>query len=282
MQKITDTPKIVLITGASSGIGYDAAQALGRQGHKVYAAARRVELMEPLRALGVVPLRMDVTDEASIQEGVQKVLEAEGRIDVLINNAGYGYFGAIETTPMEDARRQLEVNVFGLASLCRTVLPAMRAQGGGRIVNIASIAGKMVLQFGGWYCVSKYSVEAFSDALRMEVKPFGIDVCIIEPGGIHTDWGLIAARHLRENAAGSAYEDAALPEADLLEKAYSGRWLSSPAVVTRAILRAVNSRRPRTRYRIGMGSRIMPFLHAVLPARWWDAAVRRFTKIKIS
>ena len=274
-------PIIILITGASSGIGFDAAGALTRQGHKVYAAARRVELMEPLREYGVVPLRMDVTDEASMQEGVRTILEAEGRIDVLINNAGYGYFGAIETTPMEDARRQLEVNIFGLARLCQLVLPAMRAQGSGRIVNTSSIAGKVVLQFGGWYNISKYSVEAFSDALRMEVKPFGIDVCIIEPGGIHTDWGLIAARHLRENAAGTAYEEAAMKEASLLEFAYSGRWLSSPAVVTRAILRAVNCRHPRTRYRIGRGSRIMPFLHALLPARWWDALIRRFLKIKI-
>ena len=274
-------PKIILITGASSGIGYDAAQALSLQGHKVYAAARRVERMEPLKPFGVVPLKMDVTDEASMQEGVRNILEAEGRIDVLINNAGYGYFGAIETTPMGDARRQLEVNIFGLARLCQLVLPAMRAQGCGRIVNTSSIAGKMVLQFGGWYNISKYSVEAFSDALRMEVKPFGIDVCIIEPGGIHTDWGLIAARHLRENAAGSAYEEAALKEASLLEFAYSGRWLSSPAVVSRAILRAVNRRHPRTRYRIGLGSRIMPFLHSVLPARWWDALIRRFLKIKV-
>ena len=274
-------PIIILITGASSGIGFDAAQALSRQGHKVYAAARRVELMEPLRPLGVVPIRMDVTDEPSIQEGVRTILEAEGRIDVLINNAGYGYFGAIETTPMEDARRQLEVNIFGLARLCQLVLPAMRAQGSGRIVNTSSIAGKMVLQFGGWYNISKYSVEAFSDALRMEVKPFGIDVCIIEPGGICTEWGPIAARHLRENAAGSAYEEAALKEASLLEFAYSGRWLSSPAVVTRAILRAVNRRHPHTRYRIGLGSHIMPFLHALLPARWWDALIRRFLKIKV-
>ena len=274
--------KIILITGASSGIGYDAAQALSRQGHKVYAAARRVELMEPLKALGVVPLRMDVTDEDSMQEGVHAVLEAEGRIDVLINNAGYGYFGAIETTPMADARRQLEVNIFGMARLCQLVLPAMRAQVCGRIVNTSSIAGKMVLQFGGWYNISKYSVEAFSDALRMEVKTFGIDVCIIEPGGIRTDWGLIAARHLRENAAGSAYEEAALREAAMMEVGYSGTWLSSPAVVTRAILRAVNRRHPRTRYRIGLGAHILPFLHAILPARWWDALICRFLKAKIS
>ncbi|MBR2746772.1 MAG: SDR family NAD(P)-dependent oxidoreductase, partial [Bacteroidales bacterium] len=179
--------KVILITGASSGIGFDAAEAFARQGHRVYAAARRVERMEPLKALGVVPLRMDVTDEASMAEGVRTVLEAEGRIDALVNNAGYGYFGAIENVPIEDARRQLEVNVFGLAQLCRLVLPTMRKQGSGRIVNISSVAGKVVMYFGGWYHVSKYSVEALSDALRMEVKPFGIDVSLIEPGGIRTD-----------------------------------------------------------------------------------------------
>ena len=151
-------PKTILITGASSGIGFDAARTLARQGHRVYAAARRVDRMEPLKADGVVPLRMDVTDEASLEEGVRTVLEAEGRIDVLVNNAGYGYFGAVENVPLEEARRQLEVNVFGLAQLCRLVLPAMREQGSGRIVNISSVAGKAVLPFGGWYHVSKYSV----------------------------------------------------------------------------------------------------------------------------
>jgi NAD(P)-dependent dehydrogenase (short-subunit alcohol dehydrogenase family) len=272
--------KVILITGASSGIGFDAAEAFARQGHRVYAAARRVERMEPLKALGVVPLRMDVTDEASMAEGVRTVLEAEGRIDALVNNAGYGYFGAIENVPMEDARRQLEVNVFGLAQLCRLVLPAMRKQGSGRIVNISSVAGKVVMYFGGWYHVSKYSVEALSDALRMEVKPFGIDVSLIEPGGIRTDWGLIAADHLAESSKGTPYEAEGLREAETMHKAYSSRLLSKPSVVTRAISRAVNSRRPRTRYRIGFGARTLVFLHALLPTRWWDAMMRKGGKLK--
>ena len=198
--------KVILITGASSGIGFDAAQTLARQGHKVYAAARRVELMEPLKADGVQILKMDVTDEASMQQGVNEVIQAEGKIDVLINNAGYGFFGAIETVPLEEARRQVEVNVFGLARLTQLVLPQMRQQGSGRIINTSSIAGKMVFYMGGWYNVTKYSVEAFSDALRMEMKPFGIDVVMIEPGAIKTDWGIIAARHLKESAKGTAYQ----------------------------------------------------------------------------
>ena len=272
--------QVILITGASSGIGFDAAEALAQQGHRVYAAARRVERMEPLKALGVVPLRMDVTDEASMVEGVRMVLEAEGRIDALVNNAGYGYFGAIENVPLEDARRQLEVNVFGLARLCQLVLPSMREQGSGRIVNISSVAGKAVLYFGGWYHVSKFSVEALSDALRMELKPFGIDVSMIEPGGIQTNWGIIAADHLAESSKGTPYEAEGLRESETMRKAYSMRLLSKPSVVTRAISRAINSRHPRARYRVGFGAGTLVFLHALLPTRWWDALFRLGGKVK--
>ena len=272
--------KVILVTGASSGIGFDAAVALAKQGHRVYAAARRVERMEPLKAFGVVPLRMDVTDDASMEAGVRTVLEAEGRIDALVNNAGYGYFGAIENVPLEEARRQLEVNVFGLARLCQLVLPSMRAQGSGRIVNISSVAGKAVLYFGGWYHVSKFSVEALSDALRMELKPFGIDVSMIEPGGIKTNWGIIAADHLAESSKDTPYEAEGLRESETMRKAYSMRLLSNPSVVTRAISKAVNSRHPRARYRVGFGAGTLLFLHAILPTRWWDALFRLGGKIK--
>ena len=272
--------KVILVTGASSGIGFDAAVALAKQGHRVYAAARRVERMEPLKAFGVVLLRMDVTDEASMEAGARTVLEAEGRIDALVNNAGYGYFGAIENVPLEEARRQLEVNVFGLARLCQLVLPSMRAQGSGRIVNISSVAGKVVMYFGGWYHVSKYSVEALSDALRMELKPFGIDVSMIEPGGIKTNWGIIAADHLAESSKDTPYEAEGLRESETMRKAYSMRLLSNPSVVTRAISKAVNSRRPRARYRVGFGAHTLVFLHTILPARWWDALFRLGGKIK--
>lgn len=271
--------KVVLITGASSGIGFDAARELARQGHKVYAAARRVELMEPLKADGIIPLHMDVTDEESMQKGVEQVIAAEGRIDVLVNNAGYGYFGAIENVKMEEARRQLEVNVFGLARLCQLVIPYMRKQHSGRIINTSSIAGKMVLLFGGWYHVSKYSVEALSDALRMEMNPFGINVSMIEPGGIKTEWGIIAAKHLKESSVGTPYEKAALNESRLMQKAYSGNYLSSPKVITRAISRAVNSRRPKARYRTGRFSHIGIFLHWLLPSRWWDSIIRSLGKL---
>jgi len=273
--------QVILITGASSGIGFDAARMLAEQGHKVYAAARRTELMEPLREYGVNILKMDVTDETSMREGVQRVIEVEGHIDTLINNAGYGYFGAVENVTMEEARRQLEVNVFGLARLCQFVLPMMRERGKGRIVNTASVAGKAVLYFGAWYNVSKFAVEAFSDALRMEMKPFGIDVVMIEPGGIRTDWGIIAARHLAENSKGTPYETAALREAETLDKGYRMNLLSKPVVVAKAICRAVNSRRPKARYRVGFAANTIVFFHGLLPARWWDALMRGFFKIKI-
>jgi len=273
--------KVILITGASSGIGFEAAQMLALQGHEVYAAARRTDLMQPLCNLGVVPLKMDVTDEASMKEGVQTILKAKGRIDVLINNAGYGYFGAIENVTMEEARRQLEVNVFGLARLCQLVLPSMRSQGSGRIINTSSVAGKAVLYFGGWYHVSKYSVEAFSDALRMELKPFGIDVSMIEPGGIKTNWGIIAADHLAESSRGTPYEADALREADMMHKVYSMNFLSKPTVVAKAISRAVNSHRPKARYRVGLASGAIVFFHCLLPARWWDAFMRWFWRIRI-
>lgn len=275
------TRKVILLTGASSGIGFDSAGALARQGHCVYAAARRVELMEPLRELGVRILRMDVTNEKSMQEGVDTILREEGRIDVLINNAGYGYFGAIENVSMEEARKQLEVNVFGLARLTQMVLPSMRAQSSGRIINTSSIAGKMVFLFGGWYHVTKFAVEALSDALRMEVKPFGIKVVKIQPGAIKTDWGIIAARNLKDSSAGTPYEKEGTQWAGSMDWFYRTNMLTQPKRITRAISRAVNSRRPKVRYRLGRFSVIGIFFHSILPTRWWDAIMRKGGTVKV-
>lgn len=268
----------ILVTGASSGIGYSVAETLARMGHTVFAGARRVSLMEPLKAAGVTPLFLDVCDE----QAVDACLAQAGPLDVVINNAGFGYFGAIENVPMEEARRQMEVNLFGLAILCRKVLPAMREQGFGKIINISSVAGKACMYFGGWYNVSKYAVEAFSDALRIEVKPFGVDVVLIEPGGIRTDWGIIAARHLEESSRGTAYEDDALRQAHTMQKGYSSTLLAPPEAVTRAIVRAVQARRPRTRYRPGSGANAIVLLHALLPARWWDALARLLASKRVA
>lgn len=274
--------KVILITGASSGIGFDAATRLAKQGHRVYGAARRMELMEPLKDYGVVPLKMDVTDEASMVSGIQTVLDAEGRIDVLVNNAGYGYLGAIENVPLEEARRQLEVNLFGLARLTQLVLPHMREQHSGRIINVSSIAGKAVLLFGGWYNVSKYAVEAFSDALRIETKPFGIKVCLIEPSGIKTEWGLIAADNLEKSSQGTAYEEPGLKMAEAMRWTYTSNLLSLPPCIGKAITKAANARRPRTRYRAGAGASTFVALHSVMPTRWWDRLVSVLGKVKVS
>lgn len=267
--------KVVLITGASSGIGYMAAKLLAEKGNIVYGAARRVEKIEELRPFGVIPVRMDITDESSIRSCVEKIISEQGRIGALVNNAGYGYYGAIETVAIEEAKKQFDVNLFGTARLTQLVLPYMREQHNGRIVNVASIAGRMTLYLGAWYHASKYALEAFSDALRMEVKPFGIDVSIVEPGGIRTDWGLVAADNLIASSCGSVYEKHAVNQAGLMRNAYSGNMLSKPELIAGAIVKAVSSRRPKCRYTLGRGAFSLLLLHGILPSRVWDSVVRK-------
>lgn len=262
--------KVIILTGASSGIGYDAAEFLAKQGHIVYGAARRTDKIEPLAPLGVKPLSLDVTQEESIKQAVQTVIAAEGRIDVLINNAGYGSYGAIEDVPMDEARRQFEVNLFGVAMLTKEVLPQMRKQKEGTIINVSSMGGRLTTFFGAWYHATKYALEAFSDALRMETADFGIKVSIIEPGGIKTPWGFIAADLLEESAKGGAYEDFAQKKAEAMRKQYSGNMMSNPVVISKAISKAVNAKRPRSRYLVGFGAKPLVFLHTILPTRWFD------------
>lgn len=267
---------VVLLTGASSGIGYDVAPLLVRYGYTVYGAARRVEKIEELASEGVKALSLDVTDEASMEAAVQQIIDAEGRIDVLINNAGYGSYGAIEDVPIDEARRQFEVNLFGLARLTQLVLPHMRARGSGRILNISSMAGRITSPLGAWYHATKYALEAFSDALRMEVEEFGIDVVIIEPGGIKTPWGFIAADHLEESSRNGVYAAQAQRVAANMRKLYSpSSNLSEPEVISRTILRALEARRPKTRYLVGFGAKPSVFLHTVLPDRLFDKVARR-------
>lgn len=268
-------PKVILITGASSGMGYQTARILAEQGHRVYGAARRVEKIQELASFGVQALRLDIVDDKSVTEVVNEVIKREGRIDVLINNAGYGYFGAIEDVPIADAKHQFEVNIFGLASITQQVLPYMRAQHSGRIVNLASVAGHVTLAFGAWYNATKYALEAFSDALRMETKPFGIDVVIIEPGAIRTDWGIIAADHLRDSSKGGAYEQTASNVSEGLRRLYLSKIPTDPAVISRKIAKAAVCSHPRTRYRTGRGAKFMVFLHHLLPTRCWDALVTK-------
>lgn len=270
---MSNNDKTALITGASSGIGKATAKALLDAGFTVYVAARRVEKMNDLKDLGAHPIKMDVTDETSLVTGVQAILDREGSIDILVNNAGYGSYGAIEDVPMEEARRQFDVNIFGLARLTQLVLPGMRKKHYGKIVNISSMGGKIYTPFGGWYHATKHALEGLSDALRLETKPFGIDVVIIEPGGIKTPWGQIAADNLKKSAAGGAYAEAAHETAEGMAERYASDQLSPPSLVADTILKAVTAHRPKTRYAVGFGAKPSIFLRKILPDRWFDRII---------
>ncbi len=264
--------EVVLITGASSGIGKAAAKLLLLRGYKVYAGARRVDNLKELEYLGARIMRLDVTEEDSLRSAVQAVLDGEGRLDVLINNAGYGANGAIEDIPMAEARRQFEVNLFGLARLTQLVLPAMRARGSGRIVNISSIAGKISMPLGGWYNASKHALEAYSDALRLEVGRYGIKVVLIEPGAISTEWDNVALVNLAKYSGAGPY--AALTEKLTVRfRAAYRKSAPGPETVATAILRALRAARPAARYAVPFKSRALLFLKWALPDRVWDAVI---------
>ena len=265
--------RTALVTGASSGIGEATARLLKKRGFTVYAAARRVERMEPLKAEGIHVLPLDITDDASIRTCVETIVAREGRIDVLVNNAGYGSYGAVEDVPLEEARRQFEVNIFGLARLTQLVLPKMRESRFGKIVNITSVGGKVYTPFGAWYHATKHALEGWSDALRIETAPFDIDVVIVEPGGIRTPWGGIAADHLRETSGSGAYAEAATKAADGMAKAYAGKQLSDPSVIAQTVVRAVTAAKPRTRYAAGYMAKPVLFLRWLLPDRLFDRMI---------
>ncbi|HAF95907.1 MAG: short-chain dehydrogenase/reductase [Elusimicrobia bacterium GWC2_51_8] len=269
--------EIVLITGASSGIGRATAQLLLEEGYTVYAGARRLDKLKELEPLGAKVFPLDVTDDISLKNAVETVVKAEGRIDVLINNAGYGVNGAVEDVPMAEARRQFEVNVFGLARLTQLVLPVMRAQGSGKIINISSIAGKITMPLGGWYHASKHALEAYSDALRLEVGRFGIKVVLIEPGPIKTEWDSVALASLSKCPGSGPYA----PLADkLITKFRAGyrKGAPGPEVVAAVILKALRSKRPGARYPVPFQARIIIFLNWFLPDRVLDAVINFFLK----
>ncbi|WP_089775670.1 oxidoreductase [Ruania alba] len=269
--------KVALVTGASSGIGEATVRRLLACGYDTYAAARRTERLEPLAAVGAHPLAMDVTDEASMTAGIERILAETGRIDVLVNNVGYGSYGAIEDVSIDEARRQFEVNVFGAMRLVQLVAPAMRAQRRGTIVNISSMGGEIYTPLGGWYHGTKFALEALSDCLRLELAPFGVDVVVVQPGGIRTEWGAIAAENVVRTSGSGPYARQASAVAGML--AASGERDSSPEVVAEAIERAVTAARPRTRYAIGFGAKPLIALRRVLPDRAFDALVRRMASM---
>jgi NAD(P)-dependent dehydrogenase (short-subunit alcohol dehydrogenase family) len=270
--------RVVLITGCSTGIGRATAERLAARGWRVYATARDVEKIKFLADRGCMVLPLDVTDEASMRTAVGEVERREGAVGVLVNNAGYSQSGAVESVPMGKVRRQFETNVFGLVRMCQLVLPRMRRQGWGRIVNISSMGGRLTFPGGGHYHATKYAVEAISDALRFEVAGFGVGVVVVEPGLIRTGFA-DAATGSMEGAATTegpyASFNAAVAKAvrDNYERGPFLRLGGGPETVATTIERAITAERPRARYAVTPSAHLFIGLRRLLPDRAWDALV---------
>lgn len=277
----------MLITGCSSGIGAATAERLASQGWTTYATARRLDALRRLDEAGCRTLALDLTDEASMTDAVERIEQEHGHVHALVNNAGYGLHGPVELLSMDDLRRQFETNVFGLVRLTQLVLPAMRAAGAGRIVNISSMGGRLTLPGGGAYHASKYAVEALSDALRFEVAGFGLKVSVVEPGPVKTRFGDTARATVEgaEASGGGAhdgYGDAAYAEFETslrnnIESAYDGamsKFASPPSHIARVIERAITSEHPRPRYLVGLPARSLVTTRRLLPDAAFDRALR--------
>ena len=276
----TWTSRAVLITGCSSGIGRATAEHLAQKGWIVYATARHVEAIAPLGERGCSLLPLDVTDEDSMRRAVREVEQAEGAVGVLINNAGYSQSGAIEEVSMGKVRRQFETNVFGLTRMCQLVLPGMRRQGFGRIVNLSSMGGKLTFPGGGFYHATKHAVEAISDALRFEVRGFGVEVVVIEPGLIRTGFAQSAVGSMGDATGGGPYAGFEAGVARTIRENYEMGPLAKlggdPETVADTIERAISAERPRTRYTVTPSARLLIGTRRLLPDRAWDGLVGLF------
>jgi NAD(P)-dependent dehydrogenase (short-subunit alcohol dehydrogenase family) len=270
--------KVALVTGASSGIGEATVLRLLSAGYDVYAAARRSPRMAGLEERGATLISLDLVDEASIIACIERIQRQSGRLDVVVNNAGYGSYGALEDVPMAEARRQMEVNLFGLAHVCQLALPIMRQQKSGVIVNITSIGGKFGEPFGSWYHATKFAVEGLSDCLRMEARPFGINVVVIEPGAIKTEWNRIARDSLISMSGDGAYGTYARRHAAMLANADSSRYASPATVVADTILKAVTAKNLRPRYAVGGGAKMILSILWLVPDRLLDKIVWRMSQ----
>ena len=265
----------VLITGCSTGIGRATAERLARAGMIVYASARRPESIEDLKGAGCRTLALDVTDEDSMRAAVEEVERTEGAVGALVNNAGYSQSGAVETVALDDVRRQFETNVFGLLRMCQLVLPGMRREGRGRIVNVSSMGGKLTFPGGGIYHATKHAVEALSDAMRFEVRGFDVDVVVIEPGLIRTRFGEAAVASVPREEEGP-YGEFNAAVAAATARVYDGplgRLGAGPEAVAKVIERALTADRPRTRYKVTASARVLMAQRSLLPDRAWDAVV---------
>jgi len=273
MVSSTTSKKVALVTGASSGMGMDFAKALLSEGMVVYAAARRVDQMADLARLGAITLKMDVTSESDLQAAVQRITQDHGGVDVLINNAGFGMYGAMEDTTIEDARYQFEVNLFGMARLTQLLLPAMRNKGTGKIINISSMGGKIYTPLGSWYHATKHAVEGWSDCLRLELAPFGIDVVIIEPGAIATEFGDVLVAPMLKRSGNGPYSKMANAVASATRASYELGGASSPQVIVNLILQTIRAKKPKTRYVAGKYAMPLMFIRKWFGDRIFDKIV---------
>jgi len=262
--------KVILITGASSGIGKETAKKLISEGHTVYVAARRVDKMDDLVQIGARSIKMDITIDEDIKNAVETVLKEKGRIDVLVNNAGYAIYGAMEDTTIEDARRQFEVNLFGLARITQLVLPSMRKEKSGTIINMSSMGGKIYIPFGSWYHGTKHALEGWSDCLRTELKDFGIKVVIVEPGGIKTEFDDVMLEPMIERSGNGPYAELTKQVVKGVKDTYHSDKASQPIVIANCVSKAVNSKKPKTRYRAGYMAKPAVFIRTFLGDRVWD------------
>jgi len=270
----SNATRVVLVTGASSGMGKETAKRLLQEGFVVYVAARRVAQMEDLRLLGAIPLKMDISVDAEIVAAMNTITAGHGGIDILVNNAGFGMYGAMEDSSLADARYQFEVNLFGMARLTQLALPYMRRQKAGKIINISSMGGKMYTPLGSWYHATKHAVEGWSDCLRIELAPFGIQVVIIEPGVIATEWGGVMLEPMLARSGQGPYQVMAQGMSKAMRSTYAKEGAASPpSVVADAILQAVLSRRPKTRYVIGKMAKPLMFIRKYFGDRIFDKAI---------
>ena len=240
--------KIILVTGASAGIGREAAILLAREGHTVYAGARRLDRLEELAEHGIAAVQMDVTKEEDNERAVSRIIESEGRIDVLINNAGFGLYGPVEEVPLDDARYQFEVNLFGLAHLTQLVLPHMRARRSGRIINVSSVVGKIFVPLGAWYVATKHALEGWSDCLRLEAAPFNIQVVLVEPGAIRTEFFDVTKGRLKEYYDDTAYKAQFEPFLGMFDNPKARDRSTGAHVLGEVLVKAATTPRPRRRY----------------------------------
>ncbi len=265
---------VIVVTGASVGIGKKIAIDLANKGHKVYALARRLHLLEDLKEFGISPIAMDVTSKPQIQNAIDTILSKETTIDVLVNNAGYGFYSALEEDNIPQARNLFDVNVFGLVEMTQAVLPTMRKQQHGTIINISSVVGKVAFPYMGWYSASKHAVEGLSDAMRLELAPLNIKVSIIEPGRVVSDFGKVAFEqsHIDDD---SPYKDKKLAFQSIVDN--NPIPPDKASSISHTVIKIINSKNPKTRYTPNLDSRLATFFK-----KWFgDGFVDWLIKLKL-